>query len=126
MTPPVRLEVSVDGAEPTRHRARTVVVGNVGFLQAGMPLLPEATLDDGRLDVVLLHPRRFLSWIPLVLRVVTRRKGTDESLQRMTGATVLIKAAHDTPRQLDGDSVGPGRELRMTCIHGRLLVRVPR
>ena len=32
----------------------------------------------------------------------------------------------DTPRQLDGDSIGPGRELRMQCVHGRLLVRVPR
>jgi len=39
---------------------------------------------------------------------------------------VVIRAASDTPRQLDGDSIGPGRELTMECIHGRLLVRVPR
>ncbi len=38
----------------------------------------------------------------------------------------MIRAATATPRQLDGDSIGPGRELRMNCIHGRLLVRVPR
>ena len=37
-----------------------------------------------------------------------------------------IKAHTDTPRQLDGDSIGLGRELWMECIHGRLLVRVPR
>jgi hypothetical protein len=30
------------------------------------------------------------------------------------------------PRQLDGDIIGTGRELTMECIHGRLLVRVPR
>ncbi len=126
MFPAVRIEVSVDGGEFTRHRARTVVVGNVGFLQAGMPLLPDAAIDDGQLDVVILHPRNFFSWIPLAWRVLLKRKHTDELVNRMTGATVVIRAATATPRQLDGDSIGPGRELRMNCVHGRLLVRVPR
>ncbi|MEZ5192655.1 MAG: diacylglycerol kinase family protein [Nocardioides sp.] len=40
MFPAIRVDISVDGGEFTRHRARTVVVGNVGYLQAGMPLLP--------------------------------------------------------------------------------------
>jgi len=126
MFPVMRLEISVDGGEPTKHRARTVVVGNVGYLQAGMPLLPDATIDDGVLDVVLLHPRRFLSWIPLAIRVLTRQSRTDETINRFTGRSVVVRAAHDVPRQLDGDSIGPGRELRMECVHGRLLVRVPR
>ncbi|MDP3893377.1 diacylglycerol kinase family protein, partial [Nocardioides sp.] len=126
MFPAIKVEVSIDGGEFTRHRARTVVVGNVGYLQAGMPLLPDATIDDGLLDVVLLHPRRFLSWIPLALRVITKRSRTDDTINRMTGRTAVIRAGSDTPRQLDGDSIGAGRELRMECIHGKLLVRVPR
>jgi len=126
MFPAVRVEVSVDDGPFTKHRARTIVVGNVGYLQAGMPLLPDASIDDGLLDVVLLHPRKFLSWIPLAFRVLAKRPRTDETIQRMTGATVVIRAATDTPRQLDGDSIGPGKELTMACIPGRLLVRVPR
>ena len=126
MFPVTKVEISVDGGEPTTHRARTIVVGNVGYLQAGMPLLPDATIDDGQLDVVILYPRRFLSWLPMVYRVLAKRPRTDDTINRMTGRTVSIKAASETPRQLDGDSVGPGRELHMECIHGRLLVRVPR
>ncbi len=126
MFPAGRFEVSVDGGEFTRHRARTVVVGNVGFLQAGMPLLPDAAIDDGQLDVVILHPQNFFSWIPLAWRVLLKRKRTDSLVNRMTGQSVVIRAAADTPRQLDGDSIGPGRELSMECVHGRLLVRVPR
>jgi diacylglycerol kinase family enzyme len=126
MFPAGRFEISVDGGDFTRHRARTVLVGNVGFLQAGLPLLPDASIDDGLLDVVVLHPRNFFSWIPLAWRVLLKRKHTDDLVNRMTGRTVVIRAAADTPRQLDGDSVGSGRELTMECVHGRLLVRVPR
>jgi YegS/Rv2252/BmrU family lipid kinase len=126
MFPAIRVDISVDGAEFTRHRARTVVVGNVGFLQAGMPLLPDAAIDDGQLDVVILHPKRFLSWLPLAFRVLAKRSRTDETINRLTGHTVEIRAHADTPRQLDGDAIGPGRTLRMECLHGRLLVRVPR
>jgi YegS/Rv2252/BmrU family lipid kinase len=126
MFPAVKVEVSVDGGPFTKHRARTIVVGNVGTLTAGMPLLPDALIDDGLLDVVLLHPQRFLSWLPLAYRILTKRPHTDELVNRMTGRSVVIRADRDTPRQLDGDTIGQGRELRMTNIHGRLLVRVPR
>jgi diacylglycerol kinase family enzyme len=126
MIPAIRIDISVDGGTPVPTRARTVVVGNVGYLQAGMPLLPDAAIDDGLLDVVVLHPRRFLSWLPLAWRVLAKRPHIDETINRMTGREVVITAHTDTPRQLDGDAIGLGRELRMECIHGRLLVRVPR
>jgi YegS/Rv2252/BmrU family lipid kinase len=126
MFPAIKVEIQIDDQEPTVHRARTVVVGNVGFLQAGMPLLPDATIDDGILDVVIIHPRQFLSWITVAMRVLAKSTIVDETLDRRTGSRVRIKASSDTPRQLDGDSIGEGRELRMECIHGRLLVRVPR
>jgi YegS/Rv2252/BmrU family lipid kinase len=126
MFPAMRVEISVDDGPWTRHRAVTVVIGNVGYLQAGMPLLPDAAIDDGVLDVVILHPRKFLSWIPLAFRVLSKRKRLDESLDRKTGRKVSIRAAGETPRQLDGDSIGAGRELTAECVHGRLLVRVPR
>ncbi len=126
MFPAQRIELSVDDGEFTRHRARTVVVGNVGFLQAGMPLLPDAAIDDGLLDIVILHPRNFFSWIPLAWRVLLKVKHTDELVDRKVGASVVIRSSQETPRQLDGDSIGSGRELRMKVVHGRVLVRVPR
>ncbi|WP_299058268.1 diacylglycerol kinase family protein [uncultured Nocardioides sp.] len=126
MYPAVRVEVSIDGGEPTKHRARTIVVGNVGYLQAGMPLLPDAAIDDGVLDLVLLHPRRFFSWIPLAWRVIARRPHTDDLVNRMTGRTISIRTPGETPRQLDGDTIGPGHELHLRCEPGRVLVRVPR
>jgi len=126
MYPAVRLEVCVDGGDWTRHRARTAVIGNVGTLQAGMPLIPDAAIDDGQIDLVLLNPRRFVSWVPVAVRVLSRGRRTDESVNRMTGRTVSIRAAQLTPRQVDGDAIHPGREMNAECLPGRLLVRVPR
>jgi diacylglycerol kinase family enzyme len=124
--PAVTVEISVDGGPPLRRRARTVVIGNVGFLQGGIPLLPDASIDDGELDVVVIAPRRSLGWLPLVARVMSRGRRTDESLDRMTGRRVVVRAERATPRQLDGDPVPPGREIRAQVLAGTLLVRVPR
>lgn len=126
MFPAIRVEISIDGEPFTKHRARTIVVGNVGSLQAGMPLIPDASIDDGRIDVVLLYPRKFLSWLPLAARVLSRSKRNDETITRMSGREVVVRAHADAPRQLDGDLIDPGREIRARCIHGRLLVRVRR
>ena len=56
---------------------------------------------------------------------VLPRVGRGE-LDRMTGRKVVIRAERPTPRQLDGDSIGVGREMHAACIHGKLQVRVPR
>jgi diacylglycerol kinase family enzyme len=124
--PAHRVDISVDGGDPVRRRARTVVIGNVGSLQAGIPLLPDARIDDGLLDVVVIAPRRVFGWIPVMARVLTRRRTVDDRLDRYTGRTVEITAAHATPRQLDGDLVAPGTRIRAEVEPGRLLVRVPR
>ncbi len=123
--PAVRVDIAIDGGQPVRRRARTVLIGNVGFLQAGIPLLPDARIDDGVLDVVVIAPRRLFDWVPLVLRVMARRRRTDERLDRFTGSSVLLTAAHSTPRQLDGDTVGAGLRLEADIEPGILLVRVP-
>ena len=124
--PAVRVDISVDGAEPVRRRARTVVIGNVGSLQAGIPLLPDALIDDGLIDVVVIAPRRLFGWVGLALRIFSRGKRVDERLDRYTGKSVVLTTPNATPRQLDGDTVGSGKELRASIEPGLLLVRVPR
>ena len=123
--PGMKVTITVDDEESRTFRARTVVIGNVGFLQAGIPLLPQAQIDDGLLDVVVLAPRRFFGWLSIAWRVVTRQKRTNERLDRFTGRTVHVKATSATPMQLDGDPVGEGLEITAEVHPGVLLVRVP-
>lgn len=123
--PAMKVQISVDDDEPKKFRARTVVVGNVGFLQGGIPLLPDAQIDDGMLDVVVIAPKRFIGWLAIIVRVVGRQKRTNERLDRLTGSRVRIVAEKSMPMQLDGDAVGEGKEITAEVQPGVLLVRVP-
>lgn len=123
--PAMKVQIAVDNGEFQKFRARTVVVGNVGFLQGGIPLLPDARLDDGQLDVVVLAPKRFIGWLAIIVRVLGRQKRTNDKLDRLIGSVVVIRAEKPVPMQLDGDAVGEGREIYASVRPGVLLVRVP-
>ena len=123
--PTMRVHISVDDGPFHRFRARTVVIGNVGFLQAGIPLLPQAQLDDGLLDVVVLAPKRFIGWVAIVVRVMGRTRHTDRALNRMIGHKIVVRCEAPAPMQLDGDPIGLGTELAAEVQHGVLLVRAP-
>jgi YegS/Rv2252/BmrU family lipid kinase len=123
--PAMKVEISVDDGEFRKFKARTVVVGNVGFLQGGIPLLPDAQIDDGRLDVVVIAPKRFIGWLAILVRVLGRQRRTNERLDRLEGQKVVIRAERPMPMQLDGDPVGSGTEITAEVQHGVLLVRVP-
>ena len=50
----MKVEVQVDSYPVLRRRARSVIVGNVGRLQGGVNLLPDAEPDNGQMDVAVL------------------------------------------------------------------------
>ncbi len=80
----MHVEVTVDG-RTRRRRARTVVVGNVGRLQAGTNLLPDAEPDNGRLEVAIIAPRNVRHWFQLLWGVV-RGKSRVPSREVVRGA----------------------------------------
>jgi len=122
--PAADFAVRLDGGEPLRRRARCVVVGNAGLLPGGFVLLPEARLDDGRLDVGILAPAGALGWPRAAARVLTQSQRTDRTLERFQARRVEIAATADLPRQIDGEVIGAGRTLTVSVCPGALTVRV--
>jgi diacylglycerol kinase family enzyme len=120
----IRVAITVDGGEPMHRRVRTVVVGNVGRLQGGIPLLPDAKPDDGLLDVVVLAPRNAIDWLRVTGRVLRRADVPDRRMERFRGKHVVIEASRPQPRQLDGDLIEDSRTLDIHIEPGALPVRV--
>jgi diacylglycerol kinase (ATP) len=105
---------------------RTVLVGNVGKLQGGLVLLPDARPDDGVLDVAVLAPRNGLDWVRLIGRVVRRADVPDRRLERFRCKHIVIEAGHPQPRQLDGDLIENGQSMDIQIEAAVLAVRVAR
>jgi diacylglycerol kinase family enzyme len=117
--------VRVDEAEPVQLRARGVIIGNVGRLQAGLLLMPDARPDDGVLDVVVLAPKTFGDWARLIWHVISRRPGPTPRVARFRGRRIEIIADKVCPRQVDGDGLEAGDSMIVEVEPQALVVRVP-
>ena len=71
---PMRVQIRIDDDAPRTRRAKTVLVGNVGRLAAGIRLLPDAKPDNGQMDVAILAPRHLGHWAALAWGVLLRRE----------------------------------------------------
>jgi YegS/Rv2252/BmrU family lipid kinase len=122
----MRVTVRVDGGPELQRRARLVLVGNVGRITGGIPLLPDAAPDDGWLDVVILTPRTLVGWAHVAGRVLTRNRRTRRPVERHRGKRIEVRAEKPHPRELDGDNIPAAAEFVAEIEPATLTVRVPR
>ncbi|MGB9376314.1 MAG: diacylglycerol kinase family protein [Mycobacteriales bacterium] len=116
--------VTVDDHPPLHIRARTVLIGNVGKLQGGLPVLRDAVPDDGLLDVLVISARTKLEWIGLAVRVFARRTHPDHMVF-MRGRRILIESQTVEPYELDGDLRGETDRILCEIEPGALVLCVP-
>ena len=86
------------------------MVGNVGRLQGGTNLLPDAEPDNGQLEVAIIAPQNLKHWVQL-LWGVARGKSRVPSREVVRGREVSVVSDRPQPRQLDGDVIEPAERL---------------
>jgi diacylglycerol kinase family enzyme len=116
---PMRVSLQIDSGPPLRRRASGVIIGNVGTLQGGLPLLPDARPDDGRLDVVVLTARGWRSWLAVGVHLLLRRAGGSAQVTRRSFAELRIGTDRAQLWELDGEVAGRTRQLVITVQPGR-------
>ncbi len=118
-------------------RAHTIIVGNCGMLPAKIVLLPDASLDDGQFEVVVLRPKGFIGWVQIFFKVIwengvlNRTKAGRALMTNEVSALRYVKAnkldvdlAHPTEIELDGDGFGIATGFSSRIIPGGLTFRV--
>src|SRR5512132_2448907 len=71
---PARFRIRLDGQPPITRVGQGLLVANVGRLQGGVTVAPEAKPDDGLLDVVILKTHTPIDWLGLAAQVLLRRQ----------------------------------------------------
>ena len=137
---PFRIVYQRDGGRLHSTKTHSMLFANCGTLPAGIALMPEASLTDGRLDVALIQPAGPFGWLAVWRKVwwdnsVLRRTRsgrrivarTRNSSVRYLGCTEIeagVDGAH--PVQLDGDEYGEAAQIRCRVLHEALLVALPK
>jgi diacylglycerol kinase family enzyme len=121
---PMRVTVSADGGPRRRLRASALIVGNVGWLQGGLPLLPDALTDDGLLDAVVLPAGGLTRWLAVAVGLLLRRPAQG-GVYRLQFAELQVTLDREQPWELDGEVMGATRRLTVAAQPGALLLRTP-
>jgi diacylglycerol kinase (ATP) len=103
-----------------------VLIGNLGRLQGGLPVMPDARPDDGLLDVAVLQTRTVLDWLTLAVRVLLRRPRKDPQLELFTARRVEVSCDRPQPVERDGDPLDTPRDhLVVEVVPAALTLCVP-
>lgn len=135
----IKIRYRLDTERIRTIRAHTVIVGNCGTLTANILLLPNAKIDDGLLDVVVLSPKGFGGWLRIgarlaLHRLLHRTKLRKHAMQLAPALRALqyaqtqtLHADFGSPQkvQLDGDSFGLVSSVAISVRPGVLTVRLP-
>jgi diacylglycerol kinase family enzyme len=136
----LRIRYALDGGAPRSVSAHTIMVGNCGSLPANILLLPDAAIDDGMFDIVILRPEGLIGWVQIVVKVfwengVLRRTAAGRRLMNsarevralnyLTGRELVIRLGRPEEIELDGDGFGTAIGLKTWIEPRALLVRVP-
>ncbi|TFC52918.1 diacylglycerol kinase [Cryobacterium sp. TMT2-10] len=128
----------LDGKPEQSLRAHTVMIGNCGSLPASIELIPDAALDDGAFDVVVMKPKGLGGWIQILSKVLWEngvlsrtalgrklRTGDVDALNYATGKELILRLHRPEEIELDGDGYGTAVALKTWVEPGSLTVRVP-
>lgn len=124
---PVRVRIRIDDSpHRLRRRAKSVMVANMGRLQGGIDVIPEAAPDDGLLDVVILKAETLADWFGLLWSALRGRMGEDRSVETLQGKKVEVELSFPQPIQFDGEAGGLVRRFAVEIVPAAVQVMVPK
>jgi diacylglycerol kinase family enzyme len=117
-----RMDVSVDGEHVNSGRALFASTLNTRTFGAGMPAVPHARIDDGRLNLLLAGDVSLLQTLLLLPRLLVGRHLSHPKVRTQPFQTMQIEAATPVPIAADGEYLGLIRRITVSVQEGQLAV----
>lgn len=121
---PLQATMRLDDGEPQRVRASFIGVGNVGAIQGGLTVIPEASASDGIMDIMLADPKQPSDVAKMAGALLTNAESIPH-ITRHTAAHLDLELDEPSLFQIDGDLVGTVHHLKAEVMHHAIQVIVP-
>ena len=123
----IEVRVSLEGAEQTSLQGTALVLGilNTPSYGGGLRLAPEARLEDGRLDLVLLENLGALEIARMLPRLAVSGEIRTERIQRHRITHARIETERPCEFHADGEIIGM-TPVEITVVPGAMRVWRPR
>jgi len=111
---PREYTITCDG-EVIRTKAMLVAIGNGKSYGGGMNVCPQAQINDGLFDVIILEPVSKIEFLKVFPRVYSGSHITHPKVRSLRAAKVTIDA--DAIAYADGERIGPA-PISAECVKG--------
>lgn len=119
-----KVSIALDDQPAQQRKVRSVLFANCGLLPGGIDFVPEALIDDGVLDVVVISPRSALGWAAMAGKVVFQHKNRLPVIDFYRSQNLVIRAVMPVETQVDGDPSGTATLVKVSVEPKAVLVRV--
>ncbi len=96
------------GDQPAKtYHAKMVLVSNLGKIQAGIQVAPQATPDSRQLKVAIVEANTILEWLSLLGWLLRNQPQRSSSYHSLSANSLTVDVANEpVPYQCDGDNMG--------------------
>ncbi|MEZ5377048.1 MAG: diacylglycerol kinase family protein [Acidimicrobiales bacterium] len=117
-----RTTIDIDGSRWFDGWSTMVLVGNFGQISGGLEVFPDASPDDGKLDIAVMSATTMREWGSILWRLVRRKEQRLDLARRAQGASIEVEHAIAQPYELDGEDRPPTTKLQFSITPGALSV----
>ena len=117
--------VRLDGKPWFRGKVSCVLVGNVGKLTAGLEAFPDASPDDGRLDVGVVTASGARQWARALARLAAGHAADSPFVTVGRASKIDVRLQRALPYELDGGARSSERRLKIKVRPAAVTVCVP-
>lgn len=117
-------KLTIDGKE-INEKAFVITCCNAAQYGNNAFIAPRASMQDGLIDVTVIHNFNFFNGSIVGLRMLTNHLEHDSHVTFYRGKDVIIERPHADIMQIDGDPQKMPARLEFTCVHNGLAVILP-
>ncbi len=118
-------QITLDDGKPTRHRAKTVIVANMGKITGGVDAMPTASPNDGVLDIGILKAHTIGQGLRLIGNALLGRAQDDPMLEVFQARKMRIVPERPQLCELDGENIGRIRDWQVEVVPQAVQILLP-